>query len=51
MVQKLVAGALLKLSKDKAKRSARFASDLGYCQPKEPEAISKLRNRNVACNK
>ena len=51
MVQKIIAGALLKLSKDKAKRSARLASDWGYCQPKEPEAIAKLRNRNVSCNK
>ena len=50
MVQKLIAGALLKLSKDKAKRSARLASDLGYYQPKEPKMIAKLRDQNVTRN-
>ena len=51
MMKKIIAGALLRLSNHKALSSVKTASDYGYCQPKEPEAIAKLRNRNVSRNK
>ncbi len=51
MIKKIAASVLLKISMVKAYSSTSSVSEKGYFQPKEPEAITKLRNRNVSRNK
>ncbi len=51
MLKKMIADVLLGLSKKTAELSGSTISSKGYCQPKEPEAIAKLRNSNVSRNK